>query len=234
VTSHRKRKKRDAAAKAVSRANEAELLGLVEELLDVVKWLQVMGYSQQYLLDRHLQVDDAERERVLEAAARSVERDGRLQEWRARLARIRAGIDGAATGKAPDGGDTGGKRTRERRSDSSSTTRADEGAAERPTAQGIDRDIEPPVEAIRERMAESSSDRAEPMPERRRRASPQGDADALKSSSPPSGSAAARSKAERSVSSGGGRPLSREEWAARARRRREDGDAGGAAEAGRS
>lgn len=64
---------------------------LVDELLDELRWLQILGYSNQYLMNRHLKVDAAERDRIVEAATRAVDKDAKVHEWRERLARIKAG-----------------------------------------------------------------------------------------------------------------------------------------------
>jgi hypothetical protein len=62
-----------------------ELLGQVIELL---RWNQVLGYSNQYLLHERLGLSAEERHRVMRAAAGAVEQDGRLQDWGRRLIEI--------------------------------------------------------------------------------------------------------------------------------------------------
>lgn len=87
MTSLRKRKKL-ADAQGLS-VRELELLELVDELLDAHRWLQVLGYANQFLLQDKLKVSQADRDRVLEAATRTVDKDARLADWRARVDRLR-------------------------------------------------------------------------------------------------------------------------------------------------
>jgi hypothetical protein len=87
VTSLRKRKKQ-AAARGLDLRGLA-LAELVEEMLESMRWLWVLAYANQYLVAQKLDVDRAERDRILEAATRAVDRDGRLRAWRERLAAIR-------------------------------------------------------------------------------------------------------------------------------------------------
>lgn len=68
---------------------EFALCELVEEVLDRVRWLQILGYSNQFLLDRHANVSDDERNKVLEAAVRAVDKDRVLAGWHARLAQVK-------------------------------------------------------------------------------------------------------------------------------------------------
>lgn len=88
MTSVRKHKKQ-LARQGLSEA-EQRLLDLVGELIEEVRWLKVLGYGNQWLLAERGGVDEAERDRVFAAVARVVERDARLQQWRQRLADLRA------------------------------------------------------------------------------------------------------------------------------------------------
>lgn len=90
MPSHRKRK-REAASRDLS-LRELELLEVLEEVLESLRWQQVLGYANQFLLDRHVRVEPDERDRVLDAAVRAVDKDKHLRDWRDRLARLRAGI----------------------------------------------------------------------------------------------------------------------------------------------
>ena len=87
MTSQRKRKK-DAASRGLT-TTELDLVELLEEILDSVKWLQVLGYTNQYLVEHKLDVPQDERDKVVEAAARTVERDRQLQGWFERLGDIK-------------------------------------------------------------------------------------------------------------------------------------------------
>ncbi len=87
MTSQRKRKKQ-ASARGLTEP-ELELIELMEEMLDTFRWLQILGYSNQYLVNRKLKVERAERDSILEAATRAVEGDKKLHEWTARLARLK-------------------------------------------------------------------------------------------------------------------------------------------------
>ncbi|MCA8941383.1 MAG: hypothetical protein KDB80_02380 [Planctomycetes bacterium] len=90
MTSHRKRK-REAKHRGMS-VPELELCELLEEVLDRVRWLQILGYSNQFLLDRYVKVPDAERDKVLEAAVRAVDKDTDLEDWHERLARVKRDV----------------------------------------------------------------------------------------------------------------------------------------------
>jgi hypothetical protein len=90
MTSKRRRKK---TAEAVGLSErELALAELFGELLDSFRWLQILGYSNQYLMTRHLDVSPEERDRILEAATRAVDKDRKLHEWQARLAQIKGEI----------------------------------------------------------------------------------------------------------------------------------------------
>lgn len=68
------------------------MVELLEGLVQEVKWLQVLGWSNQFLLQRKLELEDGERDRVLEAAARAVDADGRTQEWIEEVGRLKGAI----------------------------------------------------------------------------------------------------------------------------------------------
>lgn len=110
MTSHRKRK-REAQSLGLVPA-ELQLTELLREVLDLLRWHQVLGYGNQYLLQQKLQVTDAERRAVTEAAAAAVARDGRLQDWDRRLAAVEQQLraiharlgSSAGAGEAADGG----------------------------------------------------------------------------------------------------------------------------------
>ena len=88
MTSHRKRKK---SAQALGLTDSELLLAeVLEEVLDELRWMRILAYSNQYLLNRFVKVDPAERDRVLEAATRAVEKDSKLHEWRDRIAQVTA------------------------------------------------------------------------------------------------------------------------------------------------
>ncbi len=92
MTSSRKRKK-VAAAQGLSE-RELALTELLEEVLDSVRWLQILGYSNQYLMNQKLKVTQAERDKVLEAAARAVDKDRKMHEWTDRLAQLKGDVLG--------------------------------------------------------------------------------------------------------------------------------------------
>ena len=69
---------------------ELQLLDLVQEMMHDLRWMQILAYSNQYLLNRKLEVTDAERNQILEAATRAVDKDGKLHEWNERLDRLKA------------------------------------------------------------------------------------------------------------------------------------------------
>ena len=67
---------------------ELQLCELLGQVLELLRWNQVLGYSNQYLLHEKLQVTADERHKVMRAAAGAVEQDGRIQEWGRRLLEI--------------------------------------------------------------------------------------------------------------------------------------------------
>ena len=73
---------------------ELDLAELLAEVLDHLRWMQILAYSNQYLVNEKLAVDKAERDRILEAATRAVEKDQKLHEWQQRLARLKSEVAG--------------------------------------------------------------------------------------------------------------------------------------------
>jgi hypothetical protein len=71
---------------------QLELVELVHELIEAHRWLQILGFANQFALTEKLALAPAERDRILEAATRAVDKDARLQGWRHRLARVRAAL----------------------------------------------------------------------------------------------------------------------------------------------
>ena len=67
---------------------ELQLCELLAQVLELLRWNQVLGYSNQYLLHQKLGLSPDERHRVMRAAASAVEQDGRLQDWGKRLIEI--------------------------------------------------------------------------------------------------------------------------------------------------
>jgi len=116
VTSLRRRKQK-AQSLGLTEA-ELQLCELLGQVLELLRWNQVLGYSNQYLLHEKLGIAPDERHRVMRAAAGAVEQDGRIQDWGRRLLDIqetlrqiharlqpRPARDGAAeAAEAADGG----------------------------------------------------------------------------------------------------------------------------------
>ncbi len=114
MTSQRRRK-RTAQQQGLTAA-ELQLCDLLREVLAALRWTQVLGWGNQYLVQQHLSITAAERDQVMRAAAATVDRDGVLQQWQQRLAAIedrlrsidqqlRPGAPAAAAGEeAADGG----------------------------------------------------------------------------------------------------------------------------------
>lgn len=86
MTSHRRRKQK-AQSLGLTEA-ELQLCDLLGQVLELLRWNQVLGYSNQYLLHEKLGVAPDERHRVMRAAAQAVEQDGRLQDWGRRLLEV--------------------------------------------------------------------------------------------------------------------------------------------------
>lgn len=113
--------------------NEAELqlTELLGQVLELLRWNQVLGYSNQYLLHEKLGLSPEERHRVMKAAAGAVEQDGRMQDWGKKLLEIQEqlhGIHERMTGEPP-GSDLGEARGSDR-GDADSDEAASEGGGD--------------------------------------------------------------------------------------------------------
>ncbi len=90
MTSNRRRKQK-ARSLGLTDA-ELQLCELLGQVLELLRWNQVLGYSNQYLLHEKLGLSPDERHRVMRAAAAAVEQDGRLQDWGKRLLEIQEAL----------------------------------------------------------------------------------------------------------------------------------------------
>lgn len=72
---------------------ELQLCELLGQVLELLRWNQVLGYSNQYLLHERLGIPAEERHRVMRAAAGAVEQDGRIQDWGKRLIEIQDALE---------------------------------------------------------------------------------------------------------------------------------------------
>ena len=86
MTSNRQRKKR-LAQDGLTDA-EFKVVELLEEILERFRWLQILGYTCNFLLREKLKISEEERDRILKASASAVEKDGTLKEWQDRVAQI--------------------------------------------------------------------------------------------------------------------------------------------------
>ncbi|MBL8729601.1 MAG: hypothetical protein JNM25_14295 [Planctomycetes bacterium] len=91
MTSNRKRKQK-ARSMGLTEA-ELQLCELLGQVLELLRWNQVLGYSNQYLLHERLGIPPEERHRVMRAAAGAVEQDGRIQDWGRRLMEIQDALE---------------------------------------------------------------------------------------------------------------------------------------------
>ena len=85
---------------------ELQLTELLGQVLELLRWNQVLGYSNQYLLHEKLGLSPEERHRVMKAAAGAVEQDGRMQDWGKNLLEIQERLQAIhqnMTGEAADG-----------------------------------------------------------------------------------------------------------------------------------
>ena len=96
-----RRRKQKANALGLNDA-ELQLCELLAQVLELLRWNQVLGYSNQYLLHEKLGVSVEERHRVMRAAAGAVEQDGRLQEWGRKLLDIQAALERIQARMQPD------------------------------------------------------------------------------------------------------------------------------------
>ena len=98
---------------------ELQLTELLGQVLELLRWNQVLGYSNQYLLHEKLGLSEDERNQVMKAAASAVEADGRTQDWGKRLMEIQeslAAVHERMTGETLDNPvGRGGERSPTRR-----------------------------------------------------------------------------------------------------------------------
>lgn len=87
MTSQRKLKKRAEALGLTG--SELQLLDLLDEVLEGMRWMQILAYTNQYVLNQKLEIPQDERDQILEAATRAVDKDQKFHEWRRRLDRIK-------------------------------------------------------------------------------------------------------------------------------------------------
>ena len=113
MTSNRRRKQK-AQSLGLTEA-ELQLTELLGQVLELLRWNQVLGYSNQYLLHEKLGLSAEERHRVMKAAAGAVEADGRTQDWGKRLLEIQESLQavhermtGERLGRAGDVPEEGG------------------------------------------------------------------------------------------------------------------------------
>ena len=97
MTSNRRRKQKAQSLGLTSA--ELDLCELLGQVLELLRWNQVLGYSNQYLLHEKLGVDPAQRQAVMRAAAQAVAQDGRLQDWGQRLLQIQERSEERRVGK---------------------------------------------------------------------------------------------------------------------------------------
>ncbi|MFQ5504822.1 MAG: hypothetical protein ACE5F1_08510 [Planctomycetota bacterium] len=90
MVSQRRRKK--VAARAGMTEPELGMLEILEEVLERFRWLQVLAHTQSFLLREKLKISDEELDRVLEAASRSIEKDGTWKRWQEGLGKLRGEI----------------------------------------------------------------------------------------------------------------------------------------------
>ena len=90
MTSNRRRKQK-AQSLGLTEA-ELQLTELLGQVLELLRWNQVLGYSNQYLLHEKLGLTQEERQQVMKAAAGAVEQDGRMQDWGRRLMDIQESL----------------------------------------------------------------------------------------------------------------------------------------------
>ena len=90
MTSQRKQKKR-AEALGITSA-ELQLVELLDEVLESMRWMQILAYSNQYLLQQKLKVSQAERDQILEAATARWTRTRSCTSGRGRLDRLKGEI----------------------------------------------------------------------------------------------------------------------------------------------
>ncbi|MCB9876269.1 MAG: hypothetical protein H6835_01595 [Planctomycetes bacterium] len=101
--SSNRRRKQKAQSMGLTDA-ELQLCELLGQVLELLRWNQVLGYSNQYLLHQRLGLSPEERHQVMKAAASAVEQDGRMQDWGRQLLAIQESlkqIHARMTGEEP-------------------------------------------------------------------------------------------------------------------------------------
>lgn len=151
----RKKRKRSAQARGLTES-ELQLCELLEEVLAALRWTQVLGWGNQYLLNQRLEVTPEERDRVMRAAAAAVEGDARLADWGQRLAEIKQKLSAIDTGmRSGDAGMRSGDAGS--RSGDASMRSGNEAAGAPPPAP-----VEPPIEPPEQAPEQAPSRRRDP------------------------------------------------------------------------
>lgn len=104
-----RRRKQKAQSLGLNEA-ELQLTELLGQVLELLRWNQVLGYSNQYLLHEKLGLSPQERRDVMKAAAGAVEQDGRMQDWGKRLLEVQESLQSIheqMTGEKPKSRGTG-------------------------------------------------------------------------------------------------------------------------------
>ena len=83
------RKEKKKAKKSGLTFEEAELIKILEEVLERFRMLEVLAFANNYLIAERTSIPKQERDRIFRAAMRAVEPESPVKEWEERLAKIK-------------------------------------------------------------------------------------------------------------------------------------------------
>ncbi len=88
----KRRTRKKIAQKAGLSLEEAELVDLLEEVIERFRMLEVLAFANNFLISQRTSIPAAEREKIFRAALRAVEPESPVEAWKERLGRLKGEI----------------------------------------------------------------------------------------------------------------------------------------------
>ncbi len=88
----KRRARKKSARKAGLSLEEAELVDLLEEVIERFRMLEVLAFANNFLISDRTSIPKEEREKIFRAALRAVEPESPVEEWNERLGRPKGEI----------------------------------------------------------------------------------------------------------------------------------------------
>ncbi len=88
----KRRARKKMAQKAGLSLEEAELVELLEEVIERFRMLEVLAFANNYLISQRTSIPGEEREKIFRAALRAVEPESPVEVWKERLGRLKGEI----------------------------------------------------------------------------------------------------------------------------------------------